>query len=373
MFAKRNVNKRHNNINNKTQLSEFMQGNNIIPEDIELENNNNENNLELKLKENPSADKDNTSKEISNANINKEISFIKDQIEEDSGTVNNRKKNNKGNNLISKHQSINKSSSLNNNIPKDSLFKELQYSSNVELQNFNDACKEEEIYTEASKDAISKTKRQIELTKSIQEGTLDPKLYRGKDGYAKYLTKSEQDLNNSKYTGSLGPMRVNTNIKSISQIDYAMGICKDFKNAGVCGFGDDCIFLHERGEIKSSWEIDKELKKKEMRKLELIKKGINPSSYDTNTKNDFSLTKLNQLEKETNCGICGKECINPVITLCEHVFCESCALQYYNNKSKLCYVCSKHLKGVFNNASSIQVKINIKKELMEKKKENEVI
>lgn len=262
--------------------------------------------------------------------------------------------------------------SLNDSISKS--VKDLHYKTNLELINNNDACKEDETHTEISKDAIAQTKKQIEISKAIKEGKLDPKYYRGKAGYALYLEKSEQDLNNSKYTGSLGPMRINTNIKSINQIDYAMGICKDFKNAGVCGYGDDCIFLHDRGEIKSSWEIDKEIKKKEAKKLELIKKGINPGDYDDykNKNSDLTITKLKKLEDETTCSICKKEYVNPISTLCNHVFCESCALNYYNNNSKLCFICQKHLKGVFNSASDIKVKVDLKNDMKKRYEENKI-
>ena len=64
----------------------------------------------------------------------------------------------------------------------------------------------------------------------------------------------------------MGPMRVNTTIKAISQVDYAKGICKDFKNIGVCGYGDGCVFIHDRFEYKSSYEIDLDLKKKKIEK-----------------------------------------------------------------------------------------------------------
>ena len=51
----------------------------------------------------------------------------------------------------------------------------------------------------------------------------------------------------------------------------------------------------------------------------------------------------------TICGICDQKFKNPIITRCEHIFCEKCALMHYS-KSKLCFSCNKPTEGIFNNA-----------------------
>ena len=43
----------------------------------------------------------------------------------------------------------------------------------------------------------------------------------------------------------------------------------------------------------------------------------------------------------------------PVVTKCEHYFCESCALQHAA-KTKRCFVCAEQTGGIFNVAKLIQ-------------------
>ena len=40
--------------------------------------------------------------------------------------------------------------------------------------------------------------------------------------------------------------------------DYAPDICKDFKETGFCGFGDSCKFMHDRGDYKFGWQLERE-------------------------------------------------------------------------------------------------------------------
>ena len=41
------------------------------------------------------------------------------------------------------------------------------------------------------------------------------------------------------------------------RFDYQPDICKDYKETGYCGYGDSCKFIHDRGDYKSGWEIDR--------------------------------------------------------------------------------------------------------------------
>lgn len=45
-------------------------------------------------------------------------------------------------------------------------------------------------------------------------------------------------------------------------------------------------------------------------------------------------------EEEVKCLICDKEPSHPVYTLCQHLFCESCAMMH-NAKHKGCFECGK--------------------------------
>ena len=60
-----------------------------------------------------------------------------------------------------------------------------------------------------------------------------------------------------KATGAHGPLRGSTYIRMSARFDYQPDICKDYKETGFCSFGDSCKFLHDRGDYKSGWELEK--------------------------------------------------------------------------------------------------------------------
>jgi hypothetical protein len=62
-----------------------------------------------------------------------------------------------------------------------------------------------EVDTEREFDAIEMAKKNIEISKGIKEGVLDPRVYRGEKGYANYFELSEDDIKHKSYTGTLGP------------------------------------------------------------------------------------------------------------------------------------------------------------------------
>ena len=41
-------------------------------------------------------------------------------------------------------------------------------------------------------------------------------------------------------------------------MDYQKYLCKDYNEKGYCGYGDGCIFLHDRYDYKSGWQVDME-------------------------------------------------------------------------------------------------------------------
>jgi hypothetical protein len=41
------------------------------------------------------------------------------------------------------------------------------------------------------------------------------------------------------------------------RFDYQPDICKDYKETGFCSYGDSCKFMHDRGDYKSGWELDR--------------------------------------------------------------------------------------------------------------------
>jgi len=68
---------------------------------------------------------------------------------------------------------------------------------------------------------------------------------------------------------SAGPISAPTFVRTTCRFDYQPDICKDYKETGYCGFGDTCIYLHDRTDTVSGWQLEKEWeerKKEEERK-----------------------------------------------------------------------------------------------------------
>lgn len=83
--------------------------------------------------------------------------------------------------------------------------------------------------------------------------------YKGLNDYIDYRQgfRREHTIANEKGTGTHGPLRASTNVRMTVRFDYQPDICKDYKETGFCGYGDACKFVHDRGDYKSGWELDK--------------------------------------------------------------------------------------------------------------------
>lgn len=120
------------------------------------------------------------------------------------------------------------------------------------------------------------------------------------------------------------------NVKPTCRFDYAKDLCKDYNETGWCVFGDTCIFLHDRGDYKSGWQLDQEwdLRQRSTSAGAVEEKGEPP-------------------EATTGCRVCGRdEPTRPVQAECGHRFCEECALQSYNAIPS-CPTCKKKWIGSF--------------------------
>ena len=145
--------------------------------------------------------------------------------------------------------------------------------------------------------------------KDILEGKIDDKTYKGKKGYVIYAEKSERDKEKHKFTGSLGPIRAPTNIRLTTRVDYAPGVCKDYKETGRCGFGDGCIFMHDRGDYKLGWELELEWEEKKRKENMRNQSG---EKNDTEEESDYEINENDELPKF--CQICNNIFNNPVET-----------------------------------------------------------
>jgi len=130
-------------------------------------------------------------------------------------------------------------------------------------------------------------------------------------------------------------------------VDYQPDVCKDFKETGYCGWGDACKFLHDRGDYKAGWQLDKEWEEKERlrRQAEDKRAARGGESESEEAEEDDGLPFA--------CLICRKAFQDPVVTLCGHYFCERCILRHKQARLGLCPACQKPTKGIFNVAKAI--------------------
>jgi RING finger protein 113A len=156
----------------------------------------------------------------------------------------------------------------------------------------------------------------------------------------------KRNPNAPKWVGPQKPTAAN--VRMISMFDYQPDICKDYKETGYCGYGDTCKFMHDRGDYKSGWQIDKEWDAKQalLRQKALSGGGDDDDSDDGEDDADIAGLPF-------ACLICRRDFVQPVVTPCKHYFCEQCAMEHYRSKSTKCFVCKVSTNGIFNTAHTI--------------------
>ncbi|XP_050279426.1 zinc finger CCCH domain-containing protein 1-like isoform X2 [Quercus robur] len=228
-----------------------------------------------------------------------------------------------------------------------------QFESSREIQVEHDsrATATLETETDFSRDARALRERSLKQAEEALKGkgksSGDEKLYRGINGYTDYKAgfRREQTVASEKAGGAHGPLRASAHIRVSARFDYQPDICKDYKETGYYGYEDSCKFMHDRGDYKSGWQMEKEWDEAEkVRKRNLAlglddedDGGVDPGEEDDD---DDSLPFA--------CFICRQPFVDAIVTKCKHYFCEHCAL-----KNKKCFVCNKPTLGIFNTAHEI--------------------
>jgi RING finger protein 113A len=196
---------------------------------------------------------------------------------------------------------------------------------NASITDANDATKRSNWYDEESKGHDSKNKD-------------------SKDGHKK----------------SVGPVKAPTNVRMTVVTDFAPDVCKDYKQTGFCGFGDNCKYLHAREDYKAGWQLDREWETATMGKKNIggsvVANANRNKTQDEDEDEDAMLANI-----PFACIICRESYKNPIVTRCGHYFCEACALKRYR-KDPSCAACGAGTNGVFNTAKNL-------KKLLERKKE----
>mmetsp|Transcript_26441 Transcript_26441/g.56771 ORF Transcript_26441/g.56771 Transcript_26441/m.56771 type:complete len:360 (-) Transcript_26441:1254-2333(-) len=154
---------------------------------------------------------------------------------------------------------------------------------------------------------------------------------------------SKTALNPKRNKFLAGPIRAPTNIRTTCRFDYQPDICKDYKDTGFCGFGDTCIYLHDRGDTMSGWQLEKvweekkRTKKQEqeeqmerfMNKIDGTDKNNNNDGNNNNTNNDNATATTSDDGLPFACFLCRKAFEDPIVTTCGHYFCQGCLQDHH--------------------------------------------
>ncbi|PKA63598.1 Zinc finger CCCH domain-containing protein 1 [Apostasia shenzhenica] len=238
---------------------------------------------------------------------------------------------------------------------KGTLF-HFESSKEIQVQNDSRATASLQTETEFDRDARAIRERVLKQAEENLRGNSArgvDKVYRGIHGYTDYKAgfRREQTVAVGKASGAHGPLRASAFIRTSARFDYQPDICKDYKETGYCGFGDACKFMHDRGDYKSGWQMEKEWEEKEKeRKRELALGGAGDDGGEGSDDDDDGG------DLPFACFICRRPFEDPVVTKCKHYFCEHCALKHHS-KNKKCFVCNTPTLGIFNTAHEIRKRI----------------
>ena len=229
--------------------------------------------------------------------------------------------------------------------------------------NSNDATRASNWYDESA-DGELNAKNLLGTTRSqASERAESDGSYRGVANYQSFIQKNPNALSKQ-----VGPIKSSTNVRTITVTDFAPDVCKDYKQTGHCGFGDNCKFLHAREDYKQGWELDRdwEIGTKGKKIVGKTVASANRSGQigDEDKEDDDDLLESIPFA----CIICKKPYTNPVVTKCGHYFCEACALQRYK-KSPSCAACGSGTGGVFNVAKKLNLMLEKKRERAKKRRE----
>ncbi|KAJ7962552.1 Zinc finger CCCH domain-containing protein 1 [Quillaja saponaria] len=241
---------------------------------------------------------------------------------------------------------------------------EFESSKEIQVQHDSRATATLETETDFSKDARAIRERALKQAEENLKGTSskpsDEKLYKGIHGYTDYKAgfRRELTISSEKAGGAHGPLRASAYIRTSARFDYQPDICKDYKETGYCGYGDSCKFMHDRGDYKSGWQLEKEWDEKEKARRGRREDDVGDDLTEEDDDEDDALPFA--------CFICRKPFEDPVVTNCKHYFCEHCALKHHS-KNKKCFVCNKPTLGIFNAAHEIRKKMAAEKKAAEGK------
>lgn len=230
----------------------------------------------------------------------------------------------------------------------------------------NDATKSSNWYDENGEGAMSAQQLLGKSSHTKKDEPTNDGTYKGSSNYTNYIQKNPNAPNKQ-----MGPMKASANVRTITTMDFKPDICKDYAKTGYCGFGDACIFLHDRADWKQGWQLDRD--------WEIETKGKKQQGKTVASANRMITKEDEENEEEAKmlenipfaCKICELPYKKPAVqTKCGHYFCEKCALDRYK-KNPSCAICGSGTNGVFNNAKNLNKLLDRKRERERKMKEAE--
>ncbi|CAM8974513.1 unnamed protein product [Rhodiola kirilowii] len=284
-----------------------------------------------------------------------------DEGEEKGGesAVVNKRKQQKDKCLSFSTRGSNRAAEADNEVDAEQPIFQFESSKEIQVQHDNNATATLETETDFSRDARAIRERVLKQAEEALKGKIkgegNEKLYKGIHGYTDYKAgfRREHTVSSEKAGGSHGPLRASAHIRVSARFDYQPDICKDYKETGYCGYGDSCKFMHDRGDYKSGWQMEREWDEAEKeRKRKLALKALNSDEEDDEPSDEDD----DEDGLPFACFICRKSFVDPVMTTCKHYFCEHCALKHHS-KNKKCFVCNKPTLGIFNTAHEIRKRI----------------
>lgn len=110
--------------------------------------------------------------------------------------------------------------------------------------------------------------------------------------------------------------RVSTTVRELTLVCplclcvcWLMACCsKDYKETGRCGYGDSCKFMHDRGDHKAGWQIERDWAAEQEEKRKRALMGLSGDAAEEN----FEIKAEDDLPWA--CLICREPFNNPVVT-----------------------------------------------------------
>ena len=116
--------------------------------------------------------------------------------------------------------------------------------------------------------------------------------------------------------------------------------------------------MHDRGDTLSGWQLERQWEDKKKKEQKKTEKDVQIFMNQMMDKiNDDKNTPEEKIRIDDGipfaCHICRSAFHDPVITTCQHYFCEHCIMEYYKDNNKSCPVCGNDTNGIFNHPTKL--------------------